>query len=111
MSKVYDRKCVGDETTAVSADEEIVKRKASLRCINDTHESMPTNEIARKPSLRVTCDQFEPSRQCEALTEKLQKPSDTKLNISKSLQSTRTSNSSLLRSTTKREVRWVFWVL
>jgi hypothetical protein len=107
MSKVYDRKSIGDidEVTAVSADKEIVKRKASLRSINDRHEPMPTAEIATKPSLRMTRDKLEPSRPGEALVETFRKPSDTKLNISKSLQSTRTSDSSLLRNTKKREVR------
>jgi hypothetical protein len=102
MSKVYDRQCHEDETTAVHADEETVKRKASLRGINDRHELMPIHEIGKKSSLKIA---REPSRQEKTSKEKSEKPSDTKLNISKSLQSTRTSNSSLRRSTRKREVR------
>ena len=105
MSKVYDRQCNEDETTAVHADEETVKRKASLRSINDRHELMPIHEIGKKSSLKIARDNLEPSRQEKTSTEKSEKPSDTKLNISKSLQSTRTSNSSLRRSTRKREVR------
>ena len=100
MSKVYDRQCNEDE--AVHADEETVKRKASLRSINDRHELMPIHEIGKKSSLKIA---REPSRQEKTSTDKTEKPSDTKLNISKSLQSTRTSNSSLRRSTRKREVR------
>ena len=107
ISKVSDRSWIGDETTALHADEETVKRKASVRSVNDKHELMPINEIAGKPSLKMQCDSLEPSRHEKALVEKSQKPSDTKLNISKSFQSTRTSNSSFLRSTgtRKREVR------
>ena len=103
ISKVYDRHWTGDETTAVHPDEETVKRKVSLRSVNDKYELIPINEIARKPSLKVPCDNLEPCRHEKALTEKGQKPSDTKLNISKSFQSTRTSNSSLLRSTGTRK--------
>ena len=109
MLKLSDRQWIGDETTAVYAEEEIVKRKASLRSVNDKHELMPINEIARKPSLKMPCDKFELGRDEKALTEKCHKPSDTaKLNISKSFQSTRTSNSSLLRSSRKREVKGCF---
>ena len=112
ISKVSDRSWIGDETTALHADEETVKRKASVRSVNDKHELMPINEIARKPSLKMQYDDsLEPSRHEKPLTEKGQKPSDTKLNISKSFQSTRASNSSFLRSTgtRKREVRRGFW--
>ena len=108
MSKVYDRKSIGDELTDACAGGEIATKKSSLKSINDRHEPLPTNEIAKKPPLRVRCEKPEPEGSREALVEKTPKPSDTDLNPSKSLQSTRTSNSSLQRNTRKREVRGRF---
>ena len=104
MSKVYDRKSIGDELTDACPGGEIATKKSSLKSINDRHEPLPTNEIAKKPSLRVRCEKPEPEGSREALVEKTSKPSDADLNPSKSLQSTRTSNSSFLRNTRKREV-------
>ena len=105
MSKVYDLKSIGDELTVACADNEMATKKTSLKSINDGHEPLTTNEIAKKPSFRTRYDKPEPKGPGETLMEKTSKPSDTDLNPSKSLQSTRTSNSSLQRNTRKREVR------
>ena len=105
MSKVYDRKPFGNELTAVCAGDGITTKKSSLKSMTDGHEPLPTDEIATKPSLRMRCDKIEPKSLEDTLVEITPKPSYTNLNPSKSLQSTKTSNSSLMRNIGKREVR------
>ena len=120
MSRVYGLKPLGDQLAALPAsDEDVVKKKSSLRSIDERDEKLTANDEMvdsnKRSSLRMSLSRVEAVQSGKKLVDKNEKHSDPKLNISKSLQSTNASESSMLRNSRKREVkraiRGAFWSL
>ncbi|XP_028413192.1 protein FAM227A-like [Dendronephthya gigantea] len=111
MSRVYGRRSFADELTAVPVSEEqVAKKKSSLRSIhriNESDENVTANNETvtsnKRSSLRMSFSRLEAVQPGEKLVERNETHSDPKLNISNSFQSTNTGDSSLLRNSRKRE--------